>query len=198
MVAMCDSADLSSLLSWCRYAGTSEANGKESESENHGCHCCDPMGYSPPNSVFIMEFSQAECWSRFAMSFSRDLTSAQDSTQVFLIAGRRFIDWATRETVGQEGRAKQLDTAWVPVLLGQSFRWHEDRLYILDVLQFIEINYCHELLRLKVYPIQQLPLILIHHLSHNLSIKNPKRKGQFTKGKRNRISLMVEQLIELN
>ena len=44
----------------------------------------------------ILQASILEC---VAISFSREFSQSRDWTQVSLIAGRLFIDWATREVL---------------------------------------------------------------------------------------------------
>ena len=47
---------------------------------------------------------------------------------------------------------------------------------------FIEINYCPKLLRLRGLPDIAATTILIHHLSHNLLLKNLREKGNLQRG----------------
>ena len=60
-------------------------------------HLCNPMDYSPPDSLFT-EFSRQEYWSVVAIYFSRGSSWPRDQTHVFCISctGRRILYyWAT-------------------------------------------------------------------------------------------------------
>ena len=57
---------------------------------------CDPMKYSLPCSS-IHGIFQARVQEWVAISFSRGFSRPRDRTQVSLIVGRRFTNWAIRE-----------------------------------------------------------------------------------------------------
>ena len=56
---------------------------------------CDPMDFSPPGSS-VHEISQARILEWVAISFSRGSSQPRDQTQVSCIAGRFFMNRATR------------------------------------------------------------------------------------------------------
>ena len=57
---------------------------------------CDPMDCSLPDS-FVHGILQARILEWDAISFSRESSQPRDWTEVSLIVGRLFTDWATRE-----------------------------------------------------------------------------------------------------
>ena len=72
---------------------------------------CDPMRCSPPGSS-IHGIFQARVLEWVAISFSRGSSWFGDRTWVSRIAGRRFIIWATRESLNMYTIICKIDSQW--------------------------------------------------------------------------------------
>ena len=58
---------------------------------------CNPMSAAPTRLLCPWRFSRQEYWSGLPCPLPGDLPKSRDQTQVSCIAGRFFINWATRE-----------------------------------------------------------------------------------------------------
>ena len=82
------------LFAWSFSLKSSEV--KSSEVAQSCLTLCDPVDCSPPGSS-VHEIFQARILEWVAISFARGSSQPRDWTWVSLIAGRRFILWATKD-----------------------------------------------------------------------------------------------------